>query len=736
MRRSLRLTLLLPLLLATLAPDATSVAAPAPDGPPSAARRPVSDRYFEVEVVDDYRWLENGADPAVRAWSEAENAWARSILDGLPSVAEIRARVRAIEEFPTPFYGKLVRKGGRLFALKTQPPKQQSFLVTLASADDLRSERVVVDPNALDPKGGTSIDWFVPSADGRLVAVSLSEGGSETGTVHVYETGTGRALPDVIPRVNGGTAGGDVAWNGDASGFFYTRYPRAGERPAADLEFYQQVFFHRLGTPGESDAYALGRELPRIAETTLESSDDGRFVLATVKNGDGGEASLYLRGADGAWKRIAADADRIVRGLFASDGSLFLLSYKGAPRGTILRLPAGAADLSAAVVVVPEGDAAIDAYCLTDTRLYVAELLGGPSRLRVYGRNGGPAGEVPILPVSSVEGITPAGGDAILFENQSALEPPAWYLAGADGKVAKTALARKSPVDFSDSELVREWAVSRDGTRVPIDILRRKGTKLDGTNPTLLYGYGGYAISQRPEYSPLRRVWLDQGGVYAVAGLRGGGEFGDGWHRAGRLTTKQNVFDDFAACALRLIEVKYTKPGRLAIEGGSNGGLLMGAAFTQHPELFGAVVAHVGIYDMLRVELSANGQFNITEFGTVANPDEFRALYAYSPYHHVVDRVAYPPILFLTGANDPRVDPMQSRKMTARMRAGGAPKAGVLLRTSASSGHGIGSSLDEKTSQAVDVYAFLFDRLGVPYRPVAAPSPANVKGGGGGTDTR
>ncbi len=291
-------------------------------------------------------------------------------------------------------------------------------------------------------------------------------------------------------------------------------------------------------------------------------------------------------------------------------------------------------------------------------------------------------------------------------------------------------------MDFSDSELVREWAVSRDGTRVPIDILRRKGTKLDGTNPTLLYGYGGYAISQRPGYSPLRRVWLDQGGVYAVAGLRGGGEFGDGWHRAGRLTTKQNVFDDFAACALRLIEVKYTKPGRLAIEGGSNGGLLMGAAFTQHPELFGAVVAHVGIYDMLRVEISANGQFNITEFGTVANPDEFRALYAYSPYHHVVDRVAYPPILFLTGANDPRVDPMQSRKMTARMRAAGTPKAGVLLRTSASSGHGFGSSLDEKASQAVDVYAFLFDRLGVPYRPVAAPSPANAKGGGGGTDTR
>ena len=727
MRRGLLLTLGVPALLAATAEAATPAT---PEAPPVAARRPVTDRYADVEIVDDYRWLENASDPEVRAWSDAENAWARSILDNLPNLSGIRDRVRSITEFPSPSYSKLVRKGGRLFAIKNQPPKQQAFLVTLDSADAPQSERVVVDPNVLDPTGGTSIDWFVPSADGRLVAVSLSEGGSETGTVRVYQTATGRALPDAIPRVNGGTAGGDVAWTGDAAGFFYTRYPRAGERAAADLEFYQQVYFHRLGAPGDSDTYALGRELPRIAEIRLEASDDGRRFLATVKNGDGGDAALYLRAPDGAWKRIAADSDRVVRGRFASDGSLYLLSYKSAPRGTILRLPADQSDLAAAAVVVAESEAAIDDYCLTETRLYVADLLGGPAQIRVFTRDGKAlpgSGTLAILPVSSVEGMTSAGRDAILFENQSALVPPAWYLAGPDGRVAKTALARKSPVDFSDAEIVREWAVSKDGTRVPIDVLRKKGTRLDGTNPTLLYGYGGYGISQRPEYSALRRVWLEQGGVYAVAVLRGGGEFGDGWHRAGHLTRKQNVFDDFAACAKRLIDAGYTKPEKLAIEGGSNGGLLMGAAFTQHPELFGAVVARVGIYDMLRVELSPNGQFNITEFGTVANPDEFRALRAYSPYHRVLDRVAYPPVLFLTGANDPRVDPMQSRKMTARLRAGGARKGDVLLRTSASSGHGIGSSLDQKTAEAVDVYAFLFDRLGVKYRPVpsapvAAPS--------------
>ncbi len=709
-------------ILASLTPFVvalTAGAAPDPDGPPPAPRRAVTDRYFDVEVADDYRWLESWDDPAVRTWSETQNAFARSQLDALPAMGAIRERVKTIAEFPSPEYSKLTERRGLLFALKSQPPKQQPFLVTLASAEEPASERVVVDPNVIDAKGGVAIDWFVPSWDGRLVAVSLSQGGSESGTLRVYETLTGRMLPDAIPRVQAGTAGGDVAWTGDASGFFYTRYPRAGERPAADLEFYQQVFFHALGTPIDRDVYALGRDFPRIAETQLASSPDGRFVLATVKNGDGGEASLYLRKPDGAWTRVAADADRVVRGSFASDGSLYLLSYKAAPRGRILRLPPGGTALAEAAVILPEGEAAIDDFALTETRVYVAFIDGGPSRMSVFDRSGAAVAAVPIPPLTSVTDLTAVAGDAVLFESQGWLEPAAWFRAGPDGRLSKTPLARTSPVDFAGIEVVRDWAVSKDGTRVPIDILRRKGTRLDGTNPTLLYGYGGYGISQRPKFAAMRRVWLEQGGVFAVALLRGGGEFGDAWHLAGNLTRKQNVFDDFAACAKRLVAAGYTTPARLAIEGGSNGGLLMGAAFTQNPDLFGAVVAHVGIYDMLRVELSPNGQYNITEFGTVKKPDQFRALYAYSPYHHVADKAVYPPVLFMTGANDPRVDPMQSRKMTARMQAAGAPKGSVLLRTSASSGHGIGSSLDEKTSQAADVYAFLFAKLGVPYKAPA-----------------
>ena len=687
-------------------------------GAPATPKKPVTDTYFGTTVPDDYRWLEDWNDASVQAWSQARSDEARAALDRLPHLAAIRERVEEIANFRSPGYGSLIRRGGTLFAIKNEPPKQQPFLVTLASADDPTSERVVVDPNTLSARGSTAIDFYEPSLDGRLVAVSLSEGGSEAGGVRVYDVTSGRALPDMVPRVNGGTAGGGVAWNADGSGFFYTRYPRAGERAAADMDFYQQVYFHKLGTATETDTYALGKEFPRIAETTLEASEDGRFVLATVKNGDGGDAAQYLRGPSGSWAPVAGFADRAIEGRFGPDGALYLRSYKNAPRGKILRLPPGSADLAAAATAVAEGNGAIDDFCVTRDRIYVADLVGGPSQLRVLQHDGKTVATAAILPASSVSGLTATGGGDVLFENQSYVEPSAWYRAGPDGKVTRTALVRKSPVSFADTEVVAETAVSRDGTRVPVTVLRRKGTRMDGDNPTLLYGYGGYAISQRPNYSAMRRVWIEQGCVYAVAALRGGGEFGEDWHHAGNLTRKQNVFDDFLASAERLIAAGYTRPAKLAIEGGSNGGLLMGAAFTQHPELFGAVVSHVGIYDMLRVELSANGEFNITEFGTVKDPEQFRALYAYSPYHHVVDGKAYPPILFMTGANDPRVDPMQSRKMTARLQAATAGKQAVLLRTSSGSGHGIGSSLDERIGVATDVYAFLFDRLNVAYRPV------------------
>jgi prolyl oligopeptidase len=333
-------------------------------------------------------------------------------------------------------------------------------------------------------------------------------------------------------------------------------------------------------------------------------------------------------------------------------------------------------------------------------------------QIRVFETSGKSLGTVAILPTSSVNDVVRTSGDEVLFQNVSYVDPPAWYhYDPASRKATRTALFETSAADFSGVEVVREFATSKDGTKVPINILRRKGTKLDGKNPAWLYGYGGYDISLTPDFSPARKLLLDRGVVLAIANLRGGGEYGEAWHHAGNLNKKQNVFDDFAACAHYLIDHKYTTAAKLAIEGGSNGGLLMGAELTQHPDLFGAVVSHVGIYDMLRVELHPNGAFNVTEFGTVKEADQFRSLYGYSPYHHVVDGTNYPPVLFLTGDNDPRVDPANSRKMTARLQAAGAKQ--VYLRTSGNSGHGIGTAFSEAVSEQADVDTFLLDHWGL-----------------------
>ena len=700
---------------------ATDMLAAAPAGPPAAARVPVTDEYHGVKVVDDYRWLENGDDPKVKEWSDAQNAWARAWLDRLPGRETLRAQVTRLRKIALNRYGQLRFEGGTLFALKTEPPKQQSLLVRLASEDDPASARVVLDPNVVDRTGGTSMDWYVPSPDGTRVAVSLSEGGSERGRAHVFETATGREVGEAVPRVNYGTAGGSLAWDADGSGFFYTRYPREGERPAADLDFYVQVYHHRIGAPAADDRYEIGKDFPRIAEIALDRSPDGRFVLANVQNGDSGEFSQFIRSPDGRWTRLTGFADRIAHAVFGAEDSLYLLSRAGAPRGKILRLPLGGGLLSMdrATTLVPEGEGVIEfrfgagGMVIGRNRLYVPVGLGGPQQVRVFDLAGREQPALPVPPVSAVfQVVARPGSDTVLFQASSFLEPTAWYRVepGATAAV-KLALSPKWPLDFADSEVVREWAVSRDGTRLPLSIVRRQGTKLDGRNPTLLTGYGGYAISQVPYFDPGLRAWLDRGGVYALANLRGGAEFGEEWHDAGRLTRKQNVFDDFIACAEHLVSAGYTSPARLAIEGGSNGGLLMGAALTQRPELFRAVVSHAGIYDMLRVELSPNGAFNIPEFGTVKDSDQFRALHAYSPYYRVADGRGYPAVLFLTGANDPRVDPMQSRKMTARLQAASASP--VLLRTSTASGHGYGTPLDEQIEAEVDVLSFLFERLGL-----------------------
>lgn len=682
---------------------------------PETPRRPVTDTYHGIKVVDDYRWLEDGRDPNVRAWSLKQLEVTRAYLDAVPQRAKLAERFKELyETAPVRYYGFQQTSGG-LFVFKRQPPRNQPMLVVMKSPADLASERVLYDPNQANAGGTLAIDWFVPSLDGRYVAVSLSEKGSEDGSAHVIEVATGKRLPDIVPRVQYPTGGGSLAWDEKGTGFYYTRYPQGKERPPEDANFYQQVWFHRLGTPASADTYVIGKEFPRIAEIELDSTRDGRYLLATVANGDGGEYAFYLRGPEGEWTRLADFADNIKRMWLGFDGKLYALRRgTGAPRGEMIAMSFPRMRESRTwAVVIPESDGVVQNVAPTASRIYVQYLAGGPSEIRIFDLSGKALGKLPSEPISRNAIGERLIGDEILVSSESYVTPQAWYRYRGEGELVRTTLSAPSKVSFADVEVVREFANSYDGTRVPVNIIMKKGTRRDGKNALLLTGYGGYSSSMHPSFSERNRVWLDAGGIYAVANLRGGGEFGEAWHRAGNLTRKQNVFDDMIGVARHLVDRGYTQPGRLGAVGGSNGGLLMGAILTQRPELFRAIVCHVGVLDMLRVENTPNGAFNVTEFGTVKDRAQFDALYAYSPYHRVKDGTKYPAILLTHGEQDGRVDPYNSRKMAARLQAANTSARPVLLRISMDTGHGQGTPLHRRVEQDADTYAFLMEQLGL-----------------------
>jgi len=717
---------------------------------PSTPRVRVTEPMHGVDVSDDYRWLEDSKSDQVKAWSEDQNRLTRRYLDQTAHRSRLRSRIEALLRGQSADYFEVASFAGKIFALKRQPPKQQAFLVMLESSFSPASEKVLVDPNAIDSSGKTTIDWFVPSHDGKRVAVSLSTGGSESGDVHVFDVPSGKErIEDLVPHAQNGTGGGSLAWNATNSGFWYTRYPRGEERPKEDHAFYQQVYFHTLGTKTEKDAYSIGKEFPKIAEVELKASKGGKVLLAQVANGDGGEFAHYVLGKDasassgeGKWVQVTHFENQATEGQLSRDGeSLYLLSRAhGASRGEILRVSPPTDSLSGAKLVVKESETSvIERFVVTDHRVYVNELVGGPSQLSYAelfpptpraGKDNHPSAAEPfsplhsidLPPISSIRALVAIDGDDALVKNESYISPPAFFRVDAKSNhLQKTQIAQTLPFDFADAEVERVNCTSADGTKVPLNLIRKKGVALNGSNPVLLTGYGGYSVSRVPRVRAMNRLWLDLGGVFAEANLRGGGEFGDEWHNAGKLTKKQNVFDDFASCAQWLIDTHVTSPQHLAIMGGSNGGLLMGASLVQHPERYRAVVALVGIYDMLRVELTPNGAFNVPEYGTVKDHDQFRALYAYSPYHHVQDGAAYPAVLFMTGANDPRVDPFHSRKMVARLQEASSSGRPILLRTSADTGHGMGTPLAAEIEENADIYSFLTSQLGIDVNAALGP---------------
>ncbi len=691
--------------------------------PPVARIENVIQTHHGTDVADPYRWLEDWNDPEVREWSDAQNQYARACLNRLPDIDPIRNRVSEIRSATSNRYYSMTWKEGRLYAKKVQPPLNQPRLVFMPSVSASARETVIVDPNRIDSSGAVSIDWYVPSPDGEIVAVSLSTGGSEEGDLHLYETRTGKQVDIVIPRVNGGTAGGDLAWLKDGSGFYYTRYPYPGERDPEDMNFYQQVWFHKMGTPISEDRYIFGKDFPRIAEIRMEVDPITGLVLITMQYGDSGKFKHYIGNRSNGWKQITSYEDKIVEAQIGPGSRLFMISRKDAPNGKLLVTDLKKPSIKKAPCLIAEtGNSIItDFYhkpkwVVTPAHIYLTYQTGGPSVIKAFDRKGNPVNDPGIAPVSSVNELTLYEQNTLLFLISSYVKPPSWYLYNpVENKTIRTPLYTVSPVDFSDTEVIRTFTQSKDGTEIPINIMYRKGMKRDGNNPVLLYGYGGFGINRTPRFRPLNRIWIEQGGIYAVANIRGGGEFGEHWHDEGRLTRKQNVFDDFAAAMKYMVDAGYTSVEKLAINGGSNGGLLMGAMITQHPDLFRATVSTVGLYDMIRSELTPNGLFNVPEYGTVKDPAHFAALYAYSPYHNVKAGVDYPSILFMTGENDPRVDPMHSRKMIARLQAATTSDNPILLRTSSTTGHGGSTPLPEQIEEATHKFVFLFHELGIRY---------------------
>lgn len=700
--------------------------------------------YHGVAVIDPCHWLEDGTDPAVQEWTTQQNRQTRAFLDAIPERALILDRLTRLLTESAADYSSLNWQRGALFFLKSPPSTSQPLLARLQSLTNLASERVLLNPNNL-PDGPRTIDWYEPSPDSQWVAVSLSIPGTKEGTLHVYSASTGEPRPDVIPGVQAPTAGGSVAWNPDSTGFFYTRYPRPGERPAAELHLHQQVYYHRLGTPQTSDIYEFGKELPPIAKIRLQSSPVRPHILASVANGDGGEYAHYLREPSGPWRRIADFKDQVRRVEFGrdplyiewgSDPGLYLLSFRGAPRGQILRISLDAADLSAATTILPEGEHVIMDFKPAASGLCLVHMKGGPTAFGYLDYFDNIVRTIEERTPTAIREMVVTEGDDILFRVETFTEPYEWLRYNPSrhkDRLESTPLVGRSPVSFSDVEVLREMVGSKDGTLIPLNIIRKRGTQLQGGNPVILSGYGCFGVSQTPQFDVTRRLWLDQGGIFAIANLRGGGEYGVGWHQAGALASKQNVFDDLAACAAFLVRSNYTRAAKLALHGADSGGLVAAAALTQHPQQIRAMVAHSGLYDMVRAELEPKGAFHATEFGTVASSEQFKVLFGYSPYHRVVDQTAYPAVLMMAAENEERSRALQSRKMAARLQSATSSPHPVLLRISGS-GDGAAAQADG-VEQLADVYTFLLNQLDVefsqvdrgPWSGAVTPTSAVVK---------
>ena len=672
---------------------------------PATAAQDIKDVLHGEEIADPYRWLEDGDSAETRLWTERQNAFTAAYLAAFPGRQRIRRRLE--ELLAIGVLGAPTPTRGRYFYLRRDGRQNQPVLYWRQGLNG--SDRVAVDPNALNPAGTTSLDWFYPSNDGGVLAYGLSEDGSEQSVLHVLEVTSGELLADRISR----TRAASLAWNPEGTGFYYTRYPTSGDVPAGEEHYHRAIYFHRLGATSEDRLVFQPRE--KEYWPNVDWSPDGRWlVISVARTFD--QTDLYIQdlATNGPLVAVAENLPASFAGQIAH-GCLFLRTNLNAPTYRLYAVDPGQPDHGSwREIVPPRTDAVLEAVTVAGDRLALSYLERASSRLRLTDLDGG-AGEEIVLPaLGSLFGVTAEwDGREIFYGFSSYAVPPTVYridLSSGTSELWKQVEADLDPARF----VVKQVSYpSRDGTSISMFVVHGAGLTRTGNNPVYLTGYGGFNISMTPSFSRSLLLWLEQGGVLAVPNIRGGGEYGESWHQGGILANKQNSFDDFIGAAQWLIQEGYTSPQRLAAAGGSNGGLLAGAVLTQWPELFRAVLIQVPLLDMLRYHRFLIARLWIPEYGSADDPAQFRWLRDYSPYHRVQEGRAYPAVLLATAESDTRVDPMHARKMAARLQAASSADYPILLRLEARAGHGAGKPLSKVLDELTDSWTFVFSELGV-----------------------
>ena len=667
--------------------------------PPETRRDAVKEVLHGVELADPYRWLEDQQSPETRAWIDAQNAYTQAQLGAVPGRDLLKQRLTELLRIDTVGFPR--ERNGRYFFSKR---KADQDLAVIYLRQGLKGEdQVLIDPHPMSADRTTSVSLLDVSADGTLVAYAVRQGGEDEVTIRLLDVETRKDLPDLLPRAR---YFGGASLKTDKSGFYYTRHTEQGPR----------VFYHAMGTDPATDKLLFGEGYDKSKIIAADLSDDGRWLVIHVLHGSAADKTeIYVQDVAGGGPvtPIVNDVQARFSGAVGGD-TLFIQTNWNAPNSRVL-----AVDLKNPVreswrEVVPESGDVIDGMSLVGGRLFVDYLHNVRSRVRVLEPDGRPVREISFPALGSVSGIGGRWDSTEAFYSFTSFHiPTTIYRYDTAGGQQEVWARLNVPLDAKDFVVRQVWYESKDGTLVPMFLVHKKGIRLDGTNPTLLYGYGGFTVTMTPFFSSTAVTWVENGGVYAVANLRGGGEFGEKWHRAGMRENKQNVFDDFIAAAEWLIGNGYTSPERLAVSGGSNGGLLVGAMLTQRPELFRAVVCSYPLLDMIRYHQFLVARFWVPEYGSSDDPEEFKYLLAYSPYQNVKPGTKYPAVLFISGDSDTRVAPLHARKMAALVQSATGSERPVLLHYDTKSGHSGGQPVSKQIEDATDSLSFLFWQLGV-----------------------